>query len=88
MIKALFNHKVYADFSDQQRGLKKMNVNRFFFGKSLTISGAGMLSMAVMLFLVKLLIDVAYLVAAVLGITGLAMLVIGMILGGKGIRRP
>ncbi|MCK4276179.1 MAG: hypothetical protein KAX78_06680 [Phycisphaerae bacterium] len=64
-----------------------MNVNRFFFGKSLTISGVGMLWMAMMLFLVKLLIDVAYIVAAVLGITGLAMLLIGMILGGNRIRR-
>jgi len=47
------------------------------------VSGTAMLSLGLILALVKLLLEVAYAVAAVLAIAGLGLLIVGMVLGSN-----
>jgi len=57
-----------------------MDVKRVLFGQLLVAVGGGLLAMGVTVFMVKLIIELAYFVAGGLALVGLALLIVGMFL--------
>ena len=57
-----------------------MDARRYFLSRSLAAGGMGLLSLGVVIFLIKLVIDIAYFAAAMLVLAGAIMLLAGWII--------
>lgn len=56
-----------------------MNVKRYVFSRYLAAAGTGLLVIGGIIFVIKLLLDVAYLVAGALALAGLILLIVGFV---------
>ena len=57
-----------------------MNIERFFWARSMMAAGSGLLTLGLVIALIKLVLDSAYLIAAIMALAGLIILVIGLAL--------